>query len=209
MSLAPLLILLALAGCGDKVADSGEASADTDGDADTDADTDGDVDADTDGDTDADLPYDPVLDSDVCEDVPGFEDVAGATSYYVGDLFADGDRWTGTESWRLFATSEWEAAGGGDCVAIWDVTGRTVAGGGACGSCAFSIELSMSLDTGATTCPGDLTAGAESFSITYAVEERAGGAAGVYFAGSGNPLGTGVLTPERLSYVTEAACRWF
>lgn len=192
------LCLLGL-GCGDKGSggdDSGggeEADADTDTDADTDADTDVDT---------SNLGPDPG-----CEGYDGTP-IAGATGFFVGSFSVDGElAVTGTERWVLFANSRWQELGGGDCEVVWNLTGLQGDATGACGACAYSLELGAILDTQATTCPADLYAGDESFSVVYNVLV-AGDAATFYFE-SGSDVGQGTQGTSSMSYISEGSCLYF
>ena len=94
------------------------------------------------------------LDSDACEEVPGYEDLAGATSYFVGTYarIEDGT-WIGFETWLLYATSEWEASGGADCQVVWDVAGSETSPD-ACPGCELALSLSATVNAGSTSLRG-------------------------------------------------------
>ena len=180
---------------GDGVGGGGSGEADADTDADSDADTDADITPDVDG--------------DMCEEVAGYDNIPGAANYYYGALSRSGEEWSGAESWRLFANSDWEKAGGADCEVVWRMTGETVDDGGECATCEFSVSLSATVDTGRTDCDPDIYAGSETFTITYAVDDHGDGTHGIFFAGSGRALGTGEIDGDELTYVTEPNCLWF
>ncbi len=199
-----LTMLTMLGGCGERPQATDGRNPDDEADADTDVDADSD--SDSDGDSDSDIDD---LDEDLCEDVAGYEDLIGATSYYKGDFRQSGDSWSGTERWLLFATSEWEEVGGGDCQVTWVIEGTTTTEVGECAVCEFGIDLAAQVDLGNTDCDPDLYKGDESFTITYAVDDHGDGTHALYFAGSGNPLATGTLDGDGLEYLSDAKCLWF
>lgn len=147
------------------------------------------------------------LDTTSCENAPGYQELAGATSYFVGGFSRDGDIWTGTETWLLFATSEWVAEGGADCQVVWDISGSTAAPD-ACAGCAFAVSFSASLDASLTDCSADLYAGDETYSASYDVLVN-GSIATVYFSSTGDELGVGYANGGAFSYLTAPQCRWF
>jgi hypothetical protein len=191
--------------------DTGEADADADADtdADADADTDADSDADSDADTDADRPAAwETVDRTLCDAVPGYEEVAGATTYYAGEYAVDSTGFSGREYWMVFPNPTWEALSGAtDCAVVWQMVGEVV-DPGACSACAFGIAFEASLDPSQTDCPEELYTGSENFSVTYAVS-AADGPMTVYFAGSGNAFANGTATADGFEYLTEGTCSWF
>lgn len=207
-------LLLILFACGEKDTPPDSSIDDSDADADSDTDTDSDADADSDADTDADADTDPLRDlreqlgNEPCDSqVGGFEDHAGAARYYYGYFEHDGTDVVGFEQAILKATSEWSS---GDCVVHWDVTGTEGAPSG-CTDCEFSMDLTMSLNEGETTCPEGLIGqlGGQGYGEVYDVDEDYNGVAHFHFNGSGAHFGSGVYDPTRATYVTSATCLWF
>ena len=218
----PALLLLLLAACttqqtkapDDTGATGDDTGSDTDTDSGADTDTDPDTDTDTDTDTDSaaeelpDLSQD--LDTGAWEDVPGYEDLPGATTYFLGLYLKDGDIWVGSETWLLYATSEWEAAGGADCQVVWTVS-ATETSPESCGGCELGLDVSATIDASLTTCPEALYEDNESWSVGYDVDLADDGTATVYFASSGNALASGVSVEDGagFTFVTDADCAWF
>lgn len=189
-----------------------DTDTDTDSDSDTDSDTDSDSDSDSDTDTDTDLSELPDLseglDTTVCEDAPGYEDLAGATSYFVGLYVSAGGTWEGTERWLLYPTSEWEAAGGEACEVVWDVSASETSPE-SCPSCELAIDVSATVREDLSTCPAALYSDDETWSVGYDIDLRDDGTVNVYFASSGNLLGTGYGDATAFTYLTDASCNWF
>ncbi|HJN75446.1 MAG TPA: hypothetical protein QGF58_16070 [Myxococcota bacterium] len=212
-----MTLLLFSFACGDKdTSDSGsEADADTDADSDTDTDTDSDADADSDTDTDADADTDSDTDTDTltdptegidttyCDTASGYEDQAGATSYYTA--WYDKADWTGTERWLLFGTSEWN--GGLDCEVVWTIT-ATQTDANTCNSCNYGLSFDAEVDTGSTDCPSDLWDPAP-WSYTYDVRENDDGTADFFFGDSGNQFASGYYDSTAVNWITERTCVWF
>lgn len=203
----PVAVALLLAGkCGDDPPATDDSTVEGDADADSDSDTD--TDSDSDGDTD--LPdLSTEMETEYCDTAAGREDSVGATEYYLGLLSRDGETgWTGTETLYIWATSEWEAAGGADCVAVWDLHGATT-GVSSCAGCEYAVALDATLNVGATTCPGSFTQGAHTWSSTYDIDEHEDGTIDVFFADTGNPLGGGLFNASGLTYLSNRTCIWF
>ena len=196
-----LLALLALLACSEKLADTGASEGPTlDGDADTDADAD----------ADADGAFDPwaALDPNHCEEAPGYEALAGATAYFIGEYTRGGGVVTGVETAAYYATSEWEAAGGADCVVVWNTNGTEGSPAG-CSACAYAVTVDANLDTDATTCPSALWAGQESWGATYNITVADDGSATFAFDGVAEPFAAGASSATAFSFLTDPACEWF
>jgi hypothetical protein len=132
-----------------------------------------------------------------CDTVAGSE-VAGATSYFIGNFDITGEEVAGAEQWVLRANSAWAAEGGADCAPTET-----------CGSCDYSLDIDASLDASRTDCEDDLWTGDEQFSNTYNVKLTESGDATFYFAGSGDVLAAGTGSSSGARYVTESTCVYF
>ena len=207
----PLPLLALIVACGTPTKDGSPAdSTDTGAATDTGDETDSAVDTATDTGPDTappDLQGDVVPTADGCVQVDGI-DVPGAATYflgqYVGSPTSPG-RWSGTETWLLYANASWRALGGEDCRVRWTIQGDTVAGGPA----DVRIAVSATLDASETTCPEALHEGDETFDVTYDVTLAADGTATWAFA-SGRTLATnGAWNDAGMAYLTERACSWF
>ena len=228
MTLLPTLLLALSLGCtveGTKApGDTGATEAnDTGEDTHDDTGDDTELDFDTAPDTDPDThtydsgEVDPTelpnlsegLATDACEEVPGYEDLAGATSYFVGTYarIEDGT-WIGFETWLLYATSEWEASGGADCQVVWDVAGSETSPD-ACPGCELALSLSATVNAGSTTCPAALYSDDRTWSVSYDVDLQADEQVAVYFSSSGNLVGAGYGGSNAFTFVTDASCTWF
>jgi hypothetical protein len=196
----PLLLLLAACSAKPQGADTSAG-----GGPDLTDDSGGPVDS---GDDGSDPAYDPwaAIDPDHCEDAPGFESLAGATAYFIGEYSRSGGALSGVETAAYYATAEWAAAGGADCLVVWSVSGSE---GSCSGGCAFTMEVQATLDTAATTCPTALWAGSEGWSATYAVALGAEGAATFSFEGSSSTFAEGVASATSVTFLTPPACEWF
>jgi len=85
----------------------------------------------------------------------------------------------------------------------------TATGTGACASCDYGISVSAVLSAGDTTCPADLYAGDETWTTTYAVDEKPDGTAVFTFASSGNEVGQGYVSSPGVSFSDGGSCTWF
>ena len=134
--------------------------------------------------------------------------MAGASSYFYGRYAGSGDSWSGVEEWILLSNDTWESAGGGDCVVQWAATAERTDDTGSCAACTYGLDVVASINASATTCPEGLYEGEENFTVSYAVMVS-GDAATFYYAGSGNPVGSGNSTDGSASFLTEGVCAWF
>ena len=78
---------------------------------------------------------------------------------------------------------------------------------GSCAACTYGLDVVASINASATTCPEGLYEGEENFTVSYAVMVS-GDAATFYYAGSGNPVGSGNSTDGSASFLTEGVCAW-
>jgi hypothetical protein len=138
-------------------------------------------------------------------------DVAGATSYYVGAFDISGDEVTGYEAWVLFANDTWAEGEGYDCQILWTAEGEKT-DSRACSSCEYGLNLTMTMDMVGSDCveglKNDTALDASTFETFYNVAVSDAGETTFYFA-SGNPLGTGEVDGSTVTYVSDAACKWF
>ena len=136
-------------------------------------------------------------------------DLAGATSYFVGNFAIDGDEVSGFEAWVLFANDTWSAGEGYDCQFVWASQGSKVAP--QCLGCAYGLEMHMTMDMVGSNCVAGLKNATASdsaeFDITYDVEVKDGKS--TFYFENGNVLGTGTATESTITYVSEPACKWF
>ena len=187
------LAALALSGCGDK------------GDDDT-----GDGAGEGGGSGGGDLPsvWDD-HDEDHCEGGE-YDDVPGATSYFLGEFTKDDDTWGGTEYWVLYANDVWaEADNGQDCQIAWTVQ-LTETDPSACSVCEYGLEGGATIDLSKTTCSQEgLWSGEENVQLSYDVNDD-GVTATFYFSGSGTYLGEGHSNGDgALNYLSDPQCDYF
>lgn len=147
------------------------------------------------------------LQSDFCEGAGGYEDVAGATSFFVGTFVEEAGAWSGEEIWLLYANPAWEAAGGADCRVTWAISAVETTPG-SCASCELALSISATLDPSSTDCSSELYSGDEDYDVDYDVD-LAAERASVYFSSSGNLLGQGYGGQSAFNYATEPVCLWF
>lgn len=144
---------------------------------------------------------------DNCTDLPDFEGVSGAASYFIGEYSPAGGPTGGTETWALYANPVWEAAGGADCVVVWEMSAVSTAVG-SCGSCDYGLDVTGNIDLSATTCPKPLYSGQESWTTSYDVDEQDDGSADWYYGATGTVVGSGYVGAG-VSFITPASCVWF
>lgn len=138
-------------------------------------------------------------------------EIAGATSWFIGEFEVDGDQVTGFEYWVLYPNDTWTAADGTtNCQVAWYATGTTTDG---CPSCDYELDLHMTLEMPATNCPDAFVDSVKTddseFDVVYEVRIN-GDTARFTFASSGNTLGEGPATSDTaFAYVTEPTCKWF
>ena len=143
-----------------------------------------------------------------CTDYEGTE-IPGAVSYFYGEYTDQGGgAWAGKEEWLLTANPSWVDHGGGDCVITW-ITTATETSTGACGACDLGLSVSGSIDMTATTCPEDLYAGEQNFTVNYGIVRQEGGTSLWYYADTGKDLGSGAHVDGGVSFLTDKACKWF
>jgi hypothetical protein len=136
-------------------------------------------------------------------------DLAGATSYFVGNFAIDGDAVSGFEAWVLFANDTWSAGEGYDCQFLWAAEGTKIEP--QCLSCAYSLEMHMTMDMVGSNCvaglKNDTASDAAEFDVTYDVVVEDGKS--TFYFENGNVLGNGDATDSGVTYVSDPACKWF
>ncbi len=192
-----------------------DADTDTDTDTDTDADTDTDSDTDADTDTDADSDADPLpdaraamtTDGTVCDGMGGGS-VRGGKVWYWGEVAAGG---TGQEAWYVYVNTNWAAAGGADCVVLWEIEWADT-GVGACAACDLGVSVTAaSINVEGTTCGADAYTFYDPTDEAYAVDIAADGVSTWYFSASGTAFAEGYGEGEAANYLADGGCdvAWF
>jgi len=91
-----------------------------------------------------------------------FTPVAGATRYFYGDIaFTEEGDATGTEALILLPNETWTTANptdGIECEVIWDIVGKKDTEA-TCASCDYTLNVTSSLNAGASTCTQDVVNG--------------------------------------------------
>ena len=136
-------------------------------------------------------------------------ELAGATSYFVGDFAIDGDTVSGFESWVLFANATWSAGEGYDCQFIWSAEGTKTEP--QCMNCAYGLQMHMVMDMVGSNCVAELkndtASDAAEFDVYYDVAVENGKS--TFYFKNGNLLGHGDASASEVTYVTDPACKWF
>jgi hypothetical protein len=146
------------------------------------------------------------MDDEGCDTLEG-NAVAGAVAWYWGEYLIDGTSYDGEERLIYYANQAWRDEGGGDCEVVWQTTGVDT-NPGACGTCDIGMSVSAVLDVGQSSCPDGLMADT-TWSEDYGLSRSEGGTVEWFFAGSGNPFGSGYHSDDALNYLSEKTCVWF
>lgn len=149
-------------------------------------------------------------------DVPrsGATPAVGADQTYAGSFtVAEDGSVRGTERRILFANSKWrtttapDGTTGHDCVVVWNIVGQRTGTTG-CRDCTFGFTFQADIDYSASTCPMRIQADGNHFRGAYDVKENADGSIGVFFATSGNALGTGRKNEDGYGWISDHRCIW-
>lgn len=152
------------------------------------------------------------LDPGACEEALYFDQVPGATGYFVGEFELDGcGKVRGTETWILFANEKWIEHDGYDCRMVWSVSG-TVGDPNFKGD--YGLTMTAVIDKSATDCPKDgfgtpIYVGDTTMELRYDVEVHADGTSTVTFAESGNLVGEGYANAGHLNFASKRLCHFF
>jgi len=145
-----------------------------------------------------------------------FTAVAGATRYFYGwlDLTAEGDA-SGTETMILLPNDEWKSANATDaidCEVVWDIVGK-VDTEETCASCDYTLNVTSTLNAGASTCVQDVVNGYMgldgdiSYDVTLTCSGDGACAAAVTNGGSFQAAGEG--NSSTLAYIDDGTCQFF
>ncbi|MFT4621926.1 MAG: hypothetical protein ACI8PZ_000578 [Myxococcota bacterium] len=137
-----------------------------------------------------------------CSEGPVWDALPGHASWYSGDYAVDAcGVASGSETWHVIANDPWIAAGGGDCVVVWQVEGE-VDDGAALSTGTAEWAVTLTTDATLTTCTPEM-AGPDSADTTYRV--TLGGDASFAFP-SGTVFGTGAWNPNHAAWRSEVSC---
>ena len=158
----------------------------------------------------ADLSSDMAFDES-CQEYDGV-DVAGGTSYFLGDLCISGtsvgSEVSGRETWRIIANDAWREVGQNSCSVVWNTIGVVTEPTG-CPTCTIGMTLTASIDRSLTDCPPDLWTGEETLQENYDVFIADDGNLQWFFSGSGTRFASGIRQDSSLGYISDPTCVWF
>ena len=145
--------------------------------------------------------------NDACNSFDGYEH-AGATSYFVGVFELSGEDVSGFEAAVLFPNPSLEVDDPTftQCEVWWQVIGTK--GEPTIGSADYSIAIHATRDDNTTSCiPEYATTLDAAYDVTYNVIVDGSGNADLFFADSGNQLGSGDATDAEVRYSTDYSCQ--
>lgn len=138
-----------------------------------------------------------------------YDDLEGATAFFVAEYVIDGDQVNGYEALVLYPNAPWAATDGAvDCQMVWVISGQKVE---ATGFGDYGLEVHGVLQAGSSECPSGRVQDAENagpFDQTYNVDDN-NGEITVYYAASGDIVGTGTGDNGAIQYATVGTCEWY
>ncbi len=135
--------------------------------------------------------------------------VPGATRFFAGDydVNLEAGTFSGKEYWLLVANEHWKDTGEDDCQVVWTIEGDI--GEPGCNACDFSTTVVANMNQAQSDCPNGLQSLESDWEASYDVIRLGDGSATLRFLESGNEIGDGWWSGDRVAWISEPACMWF